>query len=455
MHFAVSNREVPMVTRLDGPATTFLPFNQGNDGAAGNPVNPAGGHRTAYLWEQVWARESWLEILGRYLIAQRDAKKQLARRDLPALSPARRDAQAAGGGARGGRGREVSRAALGRLGQDELASRGRRTFSPSCTTREHRKVFDTVLVVSDRTVIDSQLQEALFDFQRHDRRGGDDQGQRGQQERGAGGGAGRAKKIVVCTIQTFPFALDAVRKLAATQGKRFAVIADEAHSSQTGEAASKLKAVLSPEELKELADGGEVSTEDILAAQMAARADDGGITFVAFTATPKNKTLELFGTRPTRRASRRRTICPRRSTSIPCGRRSRRGSSSTCSRTTRATSWPSNWRTRGRTTTRRWWSGAEAMKGIMGWVRLHPYNIAQKVQIVVEHFRQYVRAAAGRAGQGDGGGGEPGGGGALETGDRKIHRGARLQDGHAGGVLRRGERPGIRRRTVSPRTARC
>ena len=83
------------------------------------------------------------------------------------------------------------------------------------------------------------------------------------------------KKIVVCTIQTFPFALKAVQELAATQGKRFAVIADEAHSSQTGE----------------------VSTEDLLLAQMAARATDVGITYVAFTATPKAKTLELFGRR--------------------------------------------------------------------------------------------------------------------------------------------------------------
>ena len=106
------------------------------------------------------------------------------------------------------------------------------------------------------------------------------------------------KKIVVCTIQTFPFALKAVQELAATQGKRFAVIADEAHSSQTGEAAAKLKAVLSTEELRELADGGEVSTEDILAAQMAARSAESGISYVAFTATPKAKTLELFGRRP-------------------------------------------------------------------------------------------------------------------------------------------------------------
>src|SRR6185436_10498054 len=106
------------------------------------------------------------------------------------------------------------------------------------------------------------------------------------------------KKIVVCTIQTFPFALEAVRKLAATQGKRFAVIADEAHSSQAGETAAKLKAVLSAEEWKELEEGGEVSAEDVLAAQMASRASDAGITYVAFTATPKAKTLELFGRRP-------------------------------------------------------------------------------------------------------------------------------------------------------------
>ena len=107
------------------------------------------------------------------------------------------------------------------------------------------------------------------------------------------------KKIVVCTIQTFPFALEAVRELTSRQGKHFAVVADEAHSSQSGEAAKKLKAVLSADEAKDLDDGGEVSTEDILAAQMATRAGgDAGITFVAFTATPKAKTMQLFGTLP-------------------------------------------------------------------------------------------------------------------------------------------------------------
>ena len=77
VHFAVSNREAHMTTRLDGADSVFLPFNQGDNGGAGNPVNPEGGHRTAYLWERVWERHSWLEILGRYLVARKDKKKQI------------------------------------------------------------------------------------------------------------------------------------------------------------------------------------------------------------------------------------------------------------------------------------------------------------------------------------------------------------------------------------------
>ena len=87
VHFAVSDSEVMMTTRLDGPATRFLPFNKGDDGGKGNPVNP-NGHRTAYLWDEVWQRDSLLEILGRYMVATRDAKKQITRHDLPALPPA-------------------------------------------------------------------------------------------------------------------------------------------------------------------------------------------------------------------------------------------------------------------------------------------------------------------------------------------------------------------------------
>ncbi len=147
-------------------------------------------------------------------------------------------------------------------------------------------------------MIDGQFQAALFDFQRTTgvvatiKNEGEAKGAQLAKALDEG------KRIIVCTIQSFPTALAAVRELAATQGKRFAVIADEAHSSQTGEAAAKLKQVLSPEDIADLNDGGEVSSEDVLAAQMAARARDDGVTYVAFTATPKAKTLELFGRRP-------------------------------------------------------------------------------------------------------------------------------------------------------------
>ncbi len=160
------------------------------------------------------------------------------------------------------------------------------------------KLFQTVLVISDRTVLDDQLQEEIFDFQRTVGVVEVITNQESSKSAKLTEALSGNKKIVVCTIQTFPFALNAVRELAATQGKRFAVIADEAHSSQTGEAAAKLKAMLSAEEQAELNDGGEISSEDILAAQMAARAGENGITYVAFTATPKSKTLELFGRRP-------------------------------------------------------------------------------------------------------------------------------------------------------------
>ena len=195
---------------------------------------------------------------------------------------------------------------------------------------------------------------------------------------------------MVCTIQTFPFALEAVRKLAATEGKRFAVIADEAHSSQTGEAAAKLKAVLTPEELGELGDGGEVSTEDILAAQMATRADDRGITFVAFTATPKNKTLEIFGTRPdpTRKPAPDNVPRPFHVYSM----RQAIEEKFILDVLKNYTPYKLAFRLahEGREVDEKEVERSAALKRIMGWVRLHPYNIAQKVQIVVEHFREYV-----------------------------------------------------------------
>jgi type I restriction enzyme R subunit len=389
VHFAVSNSEVHMVTKLAGPATVFLPFNLGNEGAAGNPVNPAGGHRTAYLWEQVWARESWLEILGRYLIAQRDPKKQIKQIIFPRyhqLDVTRMIQVAVLHDGPGGRYLVQHSAGSGKTNSIAWTAH----FLAELHDANNKKGFDTVLVVSDRNVIDAQLQEALFDFQRTTGVVATITNQDGSKSGKLAEALSGDKKIVVCTIQTFPFALEAVRKLAATQGKRFAVIADEAHSSQTGEAAAKLKALLSPEELAELNDGGEVSTEDILAAQMATRADDGGITFVAFTATPKNKTLELFGTRPDPARKPAPDNVPTPFHVYSMRQAIEEKFILDVLRNYTPYSLAFKLAHDGKELDDKEVDRSAAMKGIMGWVRLHPYNIAQKVEIVVEHFREFV-----------------------------------------------------------------
>ncbi|WP_291206850.1 type I restriction endonuclease [Hyphomonas sp.] len=388
VHFAVSNSEVHMATKLEGRATTFLPFNRGDDGGKGNPPNPK-GHPTAYLWEEVWQRDSWLELLGRYVVAQRDKKKQIEKLIFPRYHQldATRKLQAAvlkeGPG-----GKYLIQHSAGSGKTNSIAWSAH--FLSEMHDAANAKLFDSVIVVSDRNVIDSQLQEALFDFQRITgvvatiKNEGDSKS--GLLAKALSDG----KKIIVCTIQTFPFALTAVQELAATQGKRFAVIADEAHSSQTGEAASKLKQVLSAEELKALEDGGEVSAEDILAAQMSARVKEQGITYVAFTATPKAKTLELFGRRPRPEEPAGPTNLPAPFHVYSMRQAIEEGfildvlkNYTPYKLAFRLASGGEEW---DETEVER----SAAMKGIMRWVKLHPYNISQKVQIVVEHYRDMV-----------------------------------------------------------------
>jgi len=397
VHFAVSTSAVAMVTKLAGPATRFLPFNLGNHGAAGNPVNPR-GHRTAYLWEQVWERESWLEILGRYLIAKRDAKKQITALIFPRFHQldVTRKLQAAvlaQHQAKTDHGTYLVQHSAGSGKTNSIAWTAH--FLAELHNADQTKVFDSVLVISDRTVIDTQLQEALFDFQRQTGVVATITNKDGSKSAALAEALSGDKKIVVCTIQTFPFALEAVRELAATKGKRFAVIADEAHSSQAGEAAAKLKALLSPAELAELSDGGEISTEDLLAAQMAARADERGITYVAFTATPKAKTMELFGTRPDpgQPAGPGNLPTPFHVYSM----RQAIEEDFILDVLQNYTSYKLAFKLAhdGKDydeilINKKKVDRSAALKSIMGWVRLHPYNISQKVQIVVEHFRSYV-----------------------------------------------------------------
>ncbi|WP_422929147.1 type I restriction endonuclease subunit R [Singulisphaera sp. PoT] len=388
VHFAVSNREVYMTTRLDGSSSVFLPFNKGDNGGAGNPVNPRGGHRTAYLWEEVWERHGWLEILGRYLVARKNKKRQIDRLIFPRyhqLDVTRKLQAAALEEGPGGKYLIQHSAGSGKTNSIAWAAH----FLSDLHDANHRKLFDSVLVVSDRNVIDTQLQEAIFDFERTTGVVASIKGEGSSKSEELKDALSGDKKIVVCTIQTFPFALERVRQLAATQGKRFAVIADEAHSSQTGDAAKKLKAVLSVEEMEALKDGGEVSIEDILAAETAARASSE-LTYVAFTATPKAKTMELFGRRPdpTRPASATNLPAPFHVYSM----RQAIEEKFILDVLRNYTTYKLAFRLahQGKEVDEREVEKSAAMRGIMGWVKLHPYNIAQKVQIIVEHYREYV-----------------------------------------------------------------
>ncbi|WP_063533642.1 DEAD/DEAH box helicase family protein [Burkholderia sp. MSMB1589WGS] len=382
VHFAVSQTEVMMTTRLAGTATYFLPFNRGNAGAAGNAPN-LDGFATAYLWEEVWARDSWLNILHRYLIGKRDDKKQLKSVIFPRyhqLDATRRlvaDVLAQGPGQR-----FLIQHSAGSGKTNSIAWTAH--FLADLHNDQHAKLFDSVLVVSDRTVLDAQLQEAIFDFERTTGVVATVTNEHGSKSAQLSQALKDGKKIIVCTIQTFPFALQAVQELAATEGKRFAVIADEAHSSQTGEAAAKLKQLLSAEEWAELQDGGEIDTEVLLAAQMGARTGREGLTYVAFTATPKQKTLELFGRpgadglpQPFHVYSMRQAI--------------EEGFILDVLKNYTTYKLAFRLANNGQEYDEKEVERSAAMKGIMQWVRLHPYNISQKVRIVVEHYRENVQ----------------------------------------------------------------
>ena len=394
VHFAVSNREVRMTTKLAGPATVFLPFNKGSDPGgkncgAGNPVPDGAGYPTDYLWQEVWERESWLEILGRYCMAERNKKKQISRILFP----------------------RYHQLVVTRLLQDAVRSEGPgqkyliqhsagsgKTNSIAWTAHffselhdaENKKVFDSVLVVSDRNVIDTQLQEALESFERKKGVVASITSEEGSKSGKLAQALSGDKKVVVCTIQTFPFALESVRELTATEGKRFAVIADEAHSSQTGQAAEKLKKVLSASEAADLADGGEVGMDEVLAAQMADRVKENGITYVAFTATPKAKTLELFGRRPKPNEPAGDGNLPEPFHVYSMRQAIEEGFILDVLQNYTSYSMAFRLAQDGQSVGDEEVERSAAKKKLMGWVKLHPHNIAQKVQIIVEHFLKFV-----------------------------------------------------------------
>ena len=287
VHFAVDPFSVLMSTRLAGKRTRFLPFNQGHELGAGNPPNP-GGHGTAYLWERVWSRDAWLDILGRFIHVERPSRGSRARPTVifprfhqwDAVRRLEADAKVSGGG----RNYLVQHSA-GSGKSNSIAWLAHR-FS-SLHDSEDRKVFDKVVVITDRLILDRQLQDTISQFehaigvvQRIDQ----------SSTQLAEALVGEQARIIVTTLQKFPFLFD---KISSLPDRTYAVIVDEAHSSQTGEAAKELRRVLGSAEVGVVDDATDAET--LLAEAVAARGRQPNLSFFAFTATPKGRTLELFG----------------------------------------------------------------------------------------------------------------------------------------------------------------
>lgn len=379
VHFAVSNDEVYMTTALKGNDTRFLPFNQGHDGAGGNP--PAEGKSaTAYLWEKVLQPRLLLRILSDFAVWEPDPKSKRGAKgklifprfhQLRAVEKVTTDVAERGAGGRyliehsAGSGKTKTIAWLAHRLIRQVADDGTKTF-------------DSVIVVTDRTALDTNIRQDMQALAAS--RGlvvsvGENSGAKSPQLQQALVEGGH---IITCTLQTFPYVLSLLDNEPDIQGRNWCVIADEAHSSQTGSSATALRELLAEVELDE---SEEYTADDLLELRQEAVATAANMTFVALTATPKGKTLRLFGSQtPDGHYVAFDTY--------PMGQAIAEGfimDVLTCYST--YTMWAEVRDELGRTEEV---DQSEAVSDMVRFVRLHPTSIAQKVEVVVEHFRRNV-----------------------------------------------------------------
>ncbi len=397
VHFAVSQYRAAMATRLDGANTRFLPFNKGTkEGGAGNDI-PEDVHEyaTSYLWNEVLAPANLLQIIGRFihleikteedwegrrkktetLIFPRYHQWDLVRK----LVQASRD---------DGPGHKYL--AQHSAGSGKSNSIAWTAHQLSSLYRENGdKVFHSVIVVTDRTVLDDQLQDTIYQFEHADGvvgRINRDEGQGSKSEKLAASLEG-SQPIIIVTIQTFPFVLKAIENSVSLKDRSYAIIADEAHSSQSGRTASKLKEVLSTEATD---DDAEFTAEDAVAASVEARKGSKNLSYYAFTATPKSKTLELFGTLP------KPAEPPNKRDNKPFAfhvysMRQAIEEKYILDVLQNYTSYKVAYNLAQKVAKPDTEVDTKKAKVRLGqWVRLHDYNIAQKVKAIVEHYRSTV-----------------------------------------------------------------
>jgi len=324
VHFAVDTDCAYMTTRLSGKTTHFLPFNQGNNGGAGNPEIP-GNYKTAYLWEEVLQRDSLLDIIARFIHIQVEEKKIAGRtiRRESVIFPRYHQLDAVrrliGNAKESGAGKNYLVQHSAGSGKSNTIAWLAHRLSSLHDDRD-QKIFDSVIVITDRLVLDQQLQNTIYQFEHKQgvvQKIDIDSTQLAH-------ALSTAKPIIITTLQKFPFV---TQKIGDLPKRRYAVIIDEAHSSQGGESAIDLKGVLSVAAIREeaaalcVAEEPTFDAEEEILQTMLKRGQQ--------KTSASLHSLQPRSTRPLRSSGRwERMASPTRSISTPCGRQSRRDSSS-------------------------------------------------------------------------------------------------------------------------------
>jgi type I restriction enzyme R subunit len=393
VHFAVDTEVAFMSTRLAGQATQFLPFNRGVEGGAGNPIDPAGrDYKTAYLWEEVLQRDSLLDLLSRFLHvdvqekATEDGKRiRKERLIFPRYHQLQAVRQMVAAAALEGPGNNYLAEHSAGSGKSNTIAWLAHRLSSLHNVRDER-VFDSVVVITDRVVLDRQLQNTIYQF---DHRQGVVQ-KIDEDSRQLAEALEAGVPIIITTLQKFPFVAGQLAKLSEERGqggkshlpdRKYAVIIDEAHSSQSGETATDLKGVLGGAELRRKAlalaeEEGELDLERLFH-DMAKRGQQPNMSFFAFTATPKHKTLAIFGRNggPFHRYTMRQAIEERFIEDV------------LKSYVTYKTYYKLIKKAEDDPNVER----KKAAKALANFMRLHPHNIGQKTEVMVEHFHQFTR----------------------------------------------------------------
>lgn len=379
VHFAIDSEEVFMTTKVDGHKTRYLPFNKGFDNAKGNPVNPD-GYKTSYLWEEVWKKDSWLDIVGKFLHIETEEIKTGGKiykketiifpryHQLDVVRKLAKNAKENGVGKN-----YLIQHSAGSGKSNSIAWLAYRLSS--LHNSSDKRVFDSVIVITDRKVLDRQLQDKIYQFehvsgvvQKIDKHS--DQ---------LADSLKSGTNIIITTLQKFPFVLEKVKDIP---NRKYAVIIDEAHSSQGGEASKKMKEVLSVKSLEEAEkeeSTDDEDAEDEIRESIRARGKQENISFFAFTATPKNKTLEVFGEkgedgkfRPFHLYSMRQAIEEGFILDV----------------LENYTTYKTYFRISKEIEDDPALNKKKASTAIGRFLQLHPYNLAQKAEVMIEHFNK-------------------------------------------------------------------